>query len=170
MSIEGTSSQPLPSPKTTTACGHEPTALTSPTTTSSVYQTLHYNYGEPPVSADHRQAHACMRASAQQHGTGNVFVCPPQTNPISIPTSVIPAQHQHVMIHSPPALHSSTTCAGMCPHCSLGFQPATSPSAVHFQRRPSAEEPNLSMPGLCYYNIPDSGKKRYQNMAGPSNQ
>ena len=140
---------------------------------SSVYQTLYYDYKEPPVCADHRQAHACMRASAHQqqqhhqHSTGNVMVRPSlTTNPISIPTSVIPGQH--VMIHSPNTLHSPT--AGMCPNCSLGFQQATPPSAFHFQRRPSSEEPHLSVPGLYYCNVPDAGKKRYQNVAGPPNQ
>ena len=134
---------------------------------SSIYQTLHHNYGEPPVSADHRQAHACMRATAQQHhqhSTGNVIICPPQTTPISIPTPVIPAQH--VVIHSPTTLHSST--AGVCPNCSsLGFQQATPP---RFQRRPSSEEANLAVPGSYYCNMADTGKKKYQNVAGPPSQ
>lgn len=142
-------------------------AMTS--SASSVYQTLQYDYKESPVSADHRQVHACMRASSQpqhQHSTGNFIVCPPQTNPISIPTSMIPAQH--IMIHSPTTLHSPT--ASMCPNCSLGFQQATPPSAVHFQRRPSSEEAHLSLPGMYYCNVPDPGKKRYQNVTGPPSQ
>ena len=171
LAIEGTTSQPLPSPKATSTCayGHDTNPSTSPTA-HSIYQTLQYNYGEPPVSADHRQVHACMRVSTQQHqhSTGNVLVRSPQTNPISIPTSVTPMQHQQVIVHSP-----TTASVGVCPNCSLGFQQATSPTAIHLHRRPSSEEPNLAVPGVCYYNIPESGKKKYQNyqnVAGPPYQ
>jgi len=138
------------SPKTT-VYGHESTALTSPTA-PSFYQTLHHNYGESAAVADHRHPH-----TLHQHSTGNVFVCSPQANPIS---SIIPGQH--IMIHSPTTLHSS---AGMCPHCSLGLQPATPPSAVHFQRRMSSEERRSSSDETfnpCYCKL-ESGKKRYEN-------
>ena len=174
LAIKGTTSQPLLSPKTTSTStyGHDTNPSTSPTA-HSIYHTLQYNYGEPPVSADHHQAHACIRISTQQqhqHSTGNMLVHSPQTNPISIPTSVTPMQHQKVIVHSPTALHSSTACVGVCLNCSLGFQQATSPSAIHLHRRPSSEEPNLAVPRLCYYNIPESGKKRYQNVTGPPYQ
>ena len=166
MAIEGSSSQPMLSPKTTSASTYE--TLGSSPSTSSMYQRLHYSCREFPMSIDQRPAHAGMCTLPQQqqqqqhrqHCSGNVIVCHPQTSPISIPTTaVIPAQQ--VMIHSPTALHCPST--GMCPNCSLGFQQASSPSAARFLRRSSSEE-------ASYCNIHDSGKKKYQNVAGPPSQ
>jgi len=139
----------------------------------SIYCTLSHNYGEVPAGVDHQSvshAHPSVHVTQQRHshqpqpaGTGNVFICQPQTTPISIPNSMMTTQ-PHIVFPQ----RSSPGCAGMCPHCSAGLQRATPPTAFPygFQRSMSSDE---AMATFRYYTT-DSGKKRSQSLAGPPSQ
>jgi len=170
LAIEGTSPQALTSPKHPSH--HDSTSMGSPTN-HSIYSTLSHNYGEVPAGVDHQSvchAHPSVHVTQQRHsrqtqpaGTGNVFICPPQTTPISIPNSMMTTQ-PHIVFPQ----HGSPGCAGVCLHCSVGLQRATPPTAFPygFQRSMSSDE---AMTRFCYYTA-DSGKKRSQSLAAPPNQ
>jgi len=136
-------------------------------TNHSFYSTLSHNYGELPAGVDHQSAchaHSAVHIPQQRHshqpaGTGNVFICAPQTTPISIPKSMMSTQ--------PHIVFPQCGSPGMCHHCSVGLQRATPPSAFPygFQRSLSSDE---AMATYRYYTT-DSGKKRSQSLAGPPN-